>query len=434
MTTVSGVNSNRSSNVTSSGSSSSTSNVPTAGGTYTVKPGDTLWALAQKVYGDGNRWRDLAEANPQLKDGAIKPGDVVKFPGEVKTDKVAGDPSADAKKVIDDGKPKGDGATPQGDPALQGDLSTLRSLANAGGRGTTSTAGDRGGAASVEDKDVNDEAIQTKADKKVYGNQVAVNAWQSHANGRYVNEGDGWKKDASTEKKKDTDKLAVNATLYQRQISGEASVAKIEGEAKLADGVTAKGNVHALHVAGQGSISGGVDLRNGTIRGDVSGRVEAHLVGAEGSVQAKTALGTTSVKGKAYIGAEASGNARVTIDPRKGTVVASAGVDAFAGAKASLDVNQSLKVGGHEVGSVGAKGEVYAGIGVKANATVGIEKGRVKASFELGAALGVGAGIKVNVDIDVVGTAKAAVDVGKKAVGAVADGAKSLWNGIKSLW
>ncbi|KUM99081.1 lectin [Streptomyces yokosukanensis] len=31
--------------------------------TYTVEPGDTLWAVAERFYGDGNRYRDIAAAS-----------------------------------------------------------------------------------------------------------------------------------------------------------------------------------------------------------------------------------------------------------------------------------------------------------------------------------------------------------------------------------
>ncbi len=34
-----------------------------AGGTYTVQPGDSLWKIAAKVYGNGRRWRQIYEAN-----------------------------------------------------------------------------------------------------------------------------------------------------------------------------------------------------------------------------------------------------------------------------------------------------------------------------------------------------------------------------------
>ncbi len=33
------------------------------GETYTVQSGDTLYSIAEDVYGDGNRWTEIAEAN-----------------------------------------------------------------------------------------------------------------------------------------------------------------------------------------------------------------------------------------------------------------------------------------------------------------------------------------------------------------------------------
>ena len=31
--------------------------------TYVVQKGDTLWSIARRVYGDGQRWKDIAAAN-----------------------------------------------------------------------------------------------------------------------------------------------------------------------------------------------------------------------------------------------------------------------------------------------------------------------------------------------------------------------------------
>jgi len=33
---------------------------------YTVKSGDTLWAIAQKFYGDGNKYMKIFEANKEV--------------------------------------------------------------------------------------------------------------------------------------------------------------------------------------------------------------------------------------------------------------------------------------------------------------------------------------------------------------------------------
>ncbi len=53
---------------------------PPAPRTYTVVSGDTLWAIAERFYGDGNRYPEIAAAsgidNPDL----IHPGQVVTIP------------------------------------------------------------------------------------------------------------------------------------------------------------------------------------------------------------------------------------------------------------------------------------------------------------------------------------------------------------------
>ncbi|MEU0499505.1 LysM peptidoglycan-binding domain-containing protein [Nocardia sp. NPDC005998] len=53
---------------------------PPAAQTYTVEPGDTLWAIAERLYGDGNRYQEIADAsgidNPDL----INPGQVLTIP------------------------------------------------------------------------------------------------------------------------------------------------------------------------------------------------------------------------------------------------------------------------------------------------------------------------------------------------------------------
>jgi len=49
--------------------------------TVTVQPRDTLSGIAAKNYGDPNRWPDIAENNPHIKDpDLIYPGDKIKLP------------------------------------------------------------------------------------------------------------------------------------------------------------------------------------------------------------------------------------------------------------------------------------------------------------------------------------------------------------------
>ena len=60
----------------------SPSAAPAAPRTYTVVAGDSLSKIAKKVYGDGNKWKRIFEANrdtvknPDL----IHPGQVLKIP------------------------------------------------------------------------------------------------------------------------------------------------------------------------------------------------------------------------------------------------------------------------------------------------------------------------------------------------------------------
>ena len=51
---------------------------------HTVAPGDTLWAVAEKVYGDGSRYTEIFEANkPMLSNpDLIFPGQVLRCPME----------------------------------------------------------------------------------------------------------------------------------------------------------------------------------------------------------------------------------------------------------------------------------------------------------------------------------------------------------------
>ena len=51
--------------------------------TTTVLANDTLSAIAQRVLGNGNRWRDLAEANPHVNPNRLAPGQVLRVPEEL---------------------------------------------------------------------------------------------------------------------------------------------------------------------------------------------------------------------------------------------------------------------------------------------------------------------------------------------------------------
>ncbi|MDX1683354.1 MAG: LysM domain-containing protein, partial [Phycisphaeraceae bacterium] len=48
--------------------------------TYKVKKGDTLWSIAQRHYGDGKRWREIASANNISDPGKLRVGQTLTLP------------------------------------------------------------------------------------------------------------------------------------------------------------------------------------------------------------------------------------------------------------------------------------------------------------------------------------------------------------------
>ncbi|MFI9510415.1 LysM peptidoglycan-binding domain-containing protein [Nocardia sp. NPDC052566] len=53
---------------------------PPAAQTYTVEPGDTLWSIAERFYGDGNRYQEIANASGIDNPDAINVGQVLTIP------------------------------------------------------------------------------------------------------------------------------------------------------------------------------------------------------------------------------------------------------------------------------------------------------------------------------------------------------------------
>ena len=51
-----------------------------AGGSYTVKKGDTLFGIARQHYGSGSQWQRIASANPGLTPATLKAGTTIAIP------------------------------------------------------------------------------------------------------------------------------------------------------------------------------------------------------------------------------------------------------------------------------------------------------------------------------------------------------------------
>ena len=129
------------------------------------------------------------------------------------------------------------------------------------------------------------------------------------------------------------------------------------------------------------------------------------------------------------IGAKASAHGELTIDPAKGIYAAKVGGEAFAGARAGAEAKVNLG----KFGSAGARAEAWAGVGASFKAEAGFKDGRLKARFELGAALGIGFKLGFNVDIDVRGIKNAVTKVLKAPVEAVKNVAHAVGGFLKKL-
>ncbi|MFT3784821.1 MAG: LysM peptidoglycan-binding domain-containing protein [Tepidisphaeraceae bacterium] len=53
---------------------------PTGPTKYTIQKGDTLWKIAVAHYGDGQKWKAIADANPGLNGDKIQAGKVIVLP------------------------------------------------------------------------------------------------------------------------------------------------------------------------------------------------------------------------------------------------------------------------------------------------------------------------------------------------------------------
>ena len=54
--------------------------VPSSSNTYTIKPGDTLWKIAAEHYGDGRKWKQIADANQGLEPSKLRIGQSITLP------------------------------------------------------------------------------------------------------------------------------------------------------------------------------------------------------------------------------------------------------------------------------------------------------------------------------------------------------------------
>ena len=139
-----------------------------------------------------------------------------------------------------------------------------------------------------------------------------------------------------------------------------------------------------------GNIDGQFGLTNNGLVAAGSLSAGAYLAKVEGKYS--NSYGT-SAEGKAYVGAEGTADASVSLG--KDGVRANAGGEVFVGGKAEGSVHQ-------EVGpvDVGVGGEISYGIGAHADVDAEVSTDHVGVDFDIGATLGVGGGVKIDIGFD----------------------------------
>jgi 5'-nucleotidase len=51
-----------------------------SGQKYTIKKGESLWSIAEDKYGDGNKWKKIAAANPKVNPDRVMVGQTIVLP------------------------------------------------------------------------------------------------------------------------------------------------------------------------------------------------------------------------------------------------------------------------------------------------------------------------------------------------------------------
>ncbi|KFE72473.1 hypothetical protein [Hyalangium minutum] len=229
----------------------------------------------------------------------------------------------------------------------------------------------------------------------------------------------------------------VNASFNREAKAGLYAETKTpdikKGEAGYQVGANAKleaaASVDAKGKLDLNGLDASVNAKVGvTAEASVNGKAQTKSVKVAGVDVNASVEGTAKVSASAT--AEASGKVKVTRNPptaiAEGTVGASAVVKAEAEVKASAGPF-----------AVKATGYASAGAEAKATGTIGYEDGKIKLGGSLGAALGVGAGGSVNVEVDVKQIGEMAKNTAVKVADANGDGklglddAKAVANNVK---
>lgn len=265
------------------------------------------------------------------------------------------------------------------------------------------------------------EIFMPKAETKT--TESASVSEHAHTEGHF--EGAGFSGDASADAE-----AYAKATATGRTWVGPDGVGA-EGSVGATAGVYAntKGSLHTPigDVNGHASVSAEVYARaKGYVMANTKGADAAGMaeVGAKGHADAHAdanllgglVTGTADAEAEAGTGAVATGHVGLSYDPPTAIIDGAAG--AFAGARAGFSAK-----GGVAGMEYGVEAEAWAGVGAKAEFSAGLDSdGKFHFSFGIGAAIGVGAFLKVDLALDfkdVGSTVSSVVGAGAAIVGGV---------------
>ena len=180
-------------------------------------------------------------------------------------------------------------------------------------------------------------------------------------------------------------------TLVEGKVAAEASVYRNKGD-----------NHDVRFMSAEATANAGVTIEDGRLNATAGVAASAMI----GSATVGGSYGPASGSVSAMVGAEGSAEGKLGIGPDG--FAASAHAEAFAGAKAEVQVGADLGVG-----KVSGTLEGYAGAGVKFDAEATFKNGKIESHVEMGAALGLGLGYSFDVSIDTGFAGKAAAELGK---------------------
>ncbi|MET0404305.1 MAG: hypothetical protein ABW123_17980 [Cystobacter sp.] len=211
--------------------------------------------------------------------------------------------------------------------------------------------------------------------------------------------------------------------------------AQAKGEAALTG---AAGKYEHTHEGRLGSTRVKAEFEVGArVKGEVGGLLSKKDMSAVAHAQANGLAGATgsflveqkhgkhfgeSVQGSVRAGAIASATATFAFEPKQGTVMAKVGYSALVGAQESL--SGEIKMGVFRFsGGVAAQ----QGVGSRANFGAGVMDGRFMLNADVGAALGLGASVKVGMSVNGRAIAEKSHAVGH----AVKEGAHTVGHAVK---